>query len=136
VTENTDRDVEKSYPLADFVAELRRFADALEAGEGLEIDIEGERISVPAGAVLSVEHEREDGEEELEFQIKWTLAAAEGDDDDEEEDDEEEDDEAEEAAEAEEGEEEDDDEEEDGETDDESEEDEKSGETRAEEKAA
>ena len=129
MTENTDRDVEKSYPLADFVAELRRFADALEAGEGLEIEIDGERISVPEGALLSVEHEREDGAEELEFQIKWTLAAAEGDDEEEEEDDEEEDDD-----EAEEGEEEDD-EEEDGETDEESE-DEESEETKAEEKVA
>ena len=136
MTENTDRDVEKSYPLADFVAKLRRFADALEAGERFDIQIDGERISVPKGAIFSVEHEREDGEEEIEFQVKWTLAAAEGDDDEEEEeDDEEEGEEAEESAEAKDTDEED----EDGETDDESEEDEESEEaeeTRAEEKAA
>jgi amphi-Trp domain-containing protein len=110
VTENTDRDVEKSYPLADFVAKLRRFADALEAGERFDIQIDGERISVPKGAVFSVEHEREEGKEEIEFQVRWTLAAAEGDDEEEEQDDEEEDDE--------------------------SEEDEESEETRAKEKAA
>jgi amphi-Trp domain-containing protein len=117
VTENTDRDVEKSYPLADFVAKLRRFADALEAGERFDIQIDGERISVPKGAVFSVEHEREEGKEEIEFQVRWTLAAAEGDDDEEkEQDDEEEDDESEE--------------------DEESKESEEAEETRAEEKAA
>ena len=53
MTENTDRDVEKSYPLADFVAKLRRFADALEAGERFDIQIDGERISVrPMSSVM------------------------------------------------------------------------------------
>jgi amphi-Trp domain-containing protein len=109
VTEMTDRDVEKTYPLADFVAKLRRFADALEAGERFDIRIDGERIRVPEGAIFSIEHEREGGEEEIEFQVKWTLAAAaEGDDDEEEEADDEEDDEAEESDKAGEAEEEDD----------------------------
>jgi len=98
----TDRDVEKSYPLADFVAKLRRFADALEAGERFDIQIDGERIRVPEDAIFSIEHEREGGEEELEFQIKWTLAA--GADGDDEEEDEDEDNEAEESAEEEESE--------------------------------
>ncbi len=85
MTEKTDRDVEKSYPLAEFVSKLRRFADALEAGERFDIQIDGERIRVPKGAAFTIEHERGDGEEEIEFQVRWTLAAgAEGDDEEEE----------------------------------------------------
>ncbi len=66
-----DRDIEKDYPLPDFIAKLRRLADALESGERFEIQIAGERISVPVRARYNIEHEREDGEEEIEFQIKW-----------------------------------------------------------------
>jgi amphi-Trp domain-containing protein len=66
------RDIEKDYPLADFVSKLRRLADALEAGERFEIQIAGERIYVPARAQFNIEHERGDGEEEVEFQIKWS----------------------------------------------------------------
>ena len=66
-----DRDIEKDYPLPDFIAKLRRLADALESGERFEIKIAGERISVPVRARYNIEHEREDGDEEIEFQIKW-----------------------------------------------------------------
>ena len=68
---STQRDVEKAYPLADFVAKLRRLADALESGKRFTIQIAGERISVPARAVANIEHERNAGEHEIEFQIKW-----------------------------------------------------------------
>ena len=67
------RDVEKSYPLEEFIGKLRRLADALEAGERFDIQIAGERIWVPARAVYTIEHERGEGEEEIEFQIKWTA---------------------------------------------------------------
>jgi amphi-Trp domain-containing protein len=67
----TDRDIEKDYPLPDFVAKLRRLADALESGQRFEIQIAGERVSVPVRATFNIEHERGDGEEEIEFQIKW-----------------------------------------------------------------
>ena len=67
-----DRDIEKDSPLPDFIAKLRRLADALESGQRFEIQIAGERISVPVRARYNIEHEREDGEEEIEFQIKWT----------------------------------------------------------------
>lgn len=67
-----ERDLEKDYPLPDFVSKLRRLADALEAGERFEIQIGGERIYVPARATFNIEHERSDGEEEIEFQIKWS----------------------------------------------------------------
>ena len=66
-----DRDIEKDYPLPDFIAKLRRLADALESGQRFEIQIAGERISVPVRARFNIEHEREGGEEEIEFQIKW-----------------------------------------------------------------
>ena len=66
-----DRDVEKDYPLPDFIAKLRRLADALESGQRFEIQIAGERISVPVRARYNIEHEREAGEEEIEFQVKW-----------------------------------------------------------------
>ena len=69
-----ERDVEKTYPLPDFIAKLRRLADALEQGQRFEIQIAGERISVPVRAVYSVEHEREGDSEEIEFQIKWSNA--------------------------------------------------------------
>jgi amphi-Trp domain-containing protein len=66
-----DRDIEKAYPKADFIAKLRRLADALENGKKFEIRIAGERIYVPVKAELNIEHEREEGAEEIEFQIKW-----------------------------------------------------------------
>ena len=58
------------------VAKLRRLADALETGKPFRIQIAGERINVPARAQFSVEHERSDDEEEIEFQLKWSPAEA------------------------------------------------------------
>jgi amphi-Trp domain-containing protein len=64
-------DVEKTYSTPEFVAKLRRLADALENGTRFVITVAGERIAVPAGAVFNVEHEREGKNEEIEFQVKW-----------------------------------------------------------------
>ena len=69
----TARDVERIYSTPDVVAKLRRLADALESETPFRIQIAGERIRVPARAQFSIEHERGDGEEEIEFQLKWTL---------------------------------------------------------------
>ncbi|NCC22426.1 MAG: amphi-Trp domain-containing protein [Alphaproteobacteria bacterium] len=66
-----DRDIEKDYPADQFAAKLRRLADAIENNERFEIQIAGERIYIPARARFNIEHEREEGEEEVEFQIKW-----------------------------------------------------------------
>jgi len=66
------RDIEKVYDKPALAAKLRRLADALEFGERFEIQIAGERISVPVRAEYSVEHERGEEDEEIEFQIKWT----------------------------------------------------------------
>lgn len=67
------RDIEKTYSTKDFVAKLRRLADNLENQEQFEIQIAGERIYVPVRASYTVEHEREEGKEEIEFQIKWEV---------------------------------------------------------------
>ncbi len=78
-----DRDVEKMYSTPEVVAKLRRLADALESGNAFRIQVAGERIRVPARAEFSIEHERGDDEEEIEFQLKWPLAdvpASDGDD--------------------------------------------------------
>lgn len=68
-----ERDIERGYSNAEFVAKLRRLADAIENGERFEIQVGGERIYVPAKATFTVEHERSDSQEEIEFQIKWPL---------------------------------------------------------------
>jgi amphi-Trp domain-containing protein len=65
------RDIEKTYPARALAAKLRRWADALESGRPFTIQIAGERLHVPADARFSIEHEREGGEEELEFQLHW-----------------------------------------------------------------
>ncbi|MCY7271430.1 MAG: amphi-Trp domain-containing protein [Sphingomonas bacterium] len=67
------RDIEKDYPLVQFVEKLRRLADALESGQRFEIKIAGERISVPVRATFNIEHERGEKDEEVEFQIKWSV---------------------------------------------------------------
>ena len=65
------RDIEKTYSKRDFVAKLRRLADAIESGDRFAIQIAGERVHVPARARFNIEHERSVEEEEIEFQIKW-----------------------------------------------------------------
>lgn len=67
------RDIEKDYPAKHFVAKLRRLADCIEQGKRFRIQVAGERISVPPTAIINIEHERSDGEEEIEFQLKWPL---------------------------------------------------------------
>jgi amphi-Trp domain-containing protein len=68
-----DRDIEATYSATEFAEKLRRLADSIEEGTAFEIQIAGERIYVPKHASFSVEHEREDGVEEIEFQLKWTI---------------------------------------------------------------
>ena len=80
-----ERDVEKGYSTEQTVAKLRRLADALETGSPFRIQVAGERIRVPARAEFTIEHERGDDEEEVEFQFKWSLE--DGDDDGDDEDD-------------------------------------------------
>ena len=65
------RDLEKTYPRREFVAKLRRLADAIESKEPFTIQVAGERLRIPAAATFNIEHERAGGEHELEFQLKW-----------------------------------------------------------------
>jgi len=67
------RDVERIYSTEDVVAKLRRLADALEHDKPFRIQIAGERFWVPQRAQFSIEHERGDDEEEVEFQLKWSI---------------------------------------------------------------
>jgi amphi-Trp domain-containing protein len=66
------RDVERNYPPQQFVKKLRRLADSIERGKRFRIQVGGERISIPPNAVINIEHERDGGEEEVEFQLQWT----------------------------------------------------------------
>ena len=68
------RDITKEYPLKSFISKIRRLADGLEQGEQFVIQIANERIRVPKNAVVSIEHERGDGVEEIEFQIVWKTS--------------------------------------------------------------
>jgi amphi-Trp domain-containing protein len=67
------RDIEKNYPRRQFIAKLRRLADCLEDEERFRIQVAGERISIPPSATINIEHERGSSEEEIEFQLKWSL---------------------------------------------------------------
>ena len=55
MSHRVDRDIDKIYPRQEFVAKLRRLADALETEKRFEISIGGERI---------------------EFQLRWRNEAA------------------------------------------------------------
>ncbi len=70
-----ERDVEKVYARGEFVAKLRRLADAIEREEPFTIQVANHRFTVPADAEISVEHEKTAGQEELEFQLRWTPAS-------------------------------------------------------------
>jgi amphi-Trp domain-containing protein len=65
------RDIEKIYSTKEFVAKLRRLADALEGEQAFEIQVAGERLYIPTDAHFSIEHERDDDMDEIEFQVRW-----------------------------------------------------------------
>jgi amphi-Trp domain-containing protein len=66
------RDIEKDYPAKQFVQKLRRLADCIEQGKRFQIQLAGERISIPPRAVINIEHERGESNEEVEFQLRWS----------------------------------------------------------------
>jgi amphi-Trp domain-containing protein len=66
-----DRDLERTYSRAQFVAKLRRLADAIETGKAFNIQVASERLRIPANAAFNIEHERTKGSDELEFQVRW-----------------------------------------------------------------
>lgn len=75
MNDKPDRDIEKTYTARQFAAKLRRLADCIERDTPFTIQVANERIRVPRHAVFNVEHEREDGEEEIEFQLKWSRSS-------------------------------------------------------------
>ena len=70
------RDIERTYSRSQFVAKLRRLADALENERAFNIQVGGERLRIPERAVFNIEHEGADGVEELEFQLRWSDDAS------------------------------------------------------------
>ena len=66
-----DRDLTRACSRAQFVAKLRRLADAIESERAFTIQVAGERLHIPADAVFNIEHERSGNEQELEFQLLW-----------------------------------------------------------------
>jgi amphi-Trp domain-containing protein len=70
-----DRDLTRTYTRAQFVAKLRRLADAVESGRAFSIQVAGERLRIPADAVFNIEHERSGDQQELEFQLLWSAGA-------------------------------------------------------------
>ena len=73
MTRSTGQTFEKDYPAKQFVAKLRRLADCIEQDRRFQIQVAGERISMPPTAIINIEHERGEEDEELEFQLKWPL---------------------------------------------------------------
>lgn len=71
----SNRDVERSVNQQQFITTLRRLADALEAGESFRIQVMDKRFTVPADAQLSIEHEVEGTQEELELQLSWVTSS-------------------------------------------------------------
>jgi len=65
------RDIERAYPARQFAAKLRRLADAVESGKAFTLQVAGERLHIPADARFNIEHEREGGVDEVEFQLRW-----------------------------------------------------------------
>ena len=62
------------YDTEAVVAKLRRLADAIETASSFRIQIAGERIRVPAKRALSVRSTSAGAdEEEIEFQLTWSL---------------------------------------------------------------
>ncbi|MEL6300015.1 MAG: amphi-Trp domain-containing protein [Pseudomonadota bacterium] len=69
---NRSRDVEKEYSDAETIRKLERLVDCMKTGKPFEIQVAGERIYVPVRARFTIEHEVDEGEEELEFQFRWS----------------------------------------------------------------
>ena len=67
-----DVDVERTFAKKETAAKLRRIADAIESGKSFRIQVNGNRVRVPAGARIDIELQREEYEGgEVEVEIKW-----------------------------------------------------------------
>lgn len=62
---------EKGYSNKATAEKLRRLAESLEQGKAFEIQVDNQRIYVPADAEIDFEYEQIGDEKELEIEIKW-----------------------------------------------------------------
>ena len=53
------------------IAKMKRFIVALEKNKPFVIQVKNKKIRIPAEAEISIEFEKDDKGNELEFQIKW-----------------------------------------------------------------
>jgi len=49
------RDIEKNYSMKQFVKKLRRLADCIEQGRRFQIQVAGERVSIPSTAIINID---------------------------------------------------------------------------------
>lgn len=68
------RDVTKTYSTEQSIQKLERLVQALREDKAFEIQIDNQRLYIPAGAEFSIEHEQEGPIHELEFQFRWRDA--------------------------------------------------------------
>lgn len=69
-----DREIERTYTRAQFVAKLRRLADSIETKKAFTIQVANGRLRIPASAIFNIEHEHDGDTQELEFQVRRPLA--------------------------------------------------------------
>lgn len=62
---------EKGYSTKATAEKLRRLAESLEQGKAFEIQVDNQRIYVPADAEIEFEFEKVENICELEIEIKW-----------------------------------------------------------------
>lgn len=65
------RDVTKTYTTEQNIKKLERLVEALRENKAYEIQVDNERLFIPAGTEFSIEHEQEGPLHELEFQFRW-----------------------------------------------------------------
>jgi amphi-Trp domain-containing protein len=66
-----DRDVTITYSTQQTIAKLERLVAALRDNQPFEIQVDNQRLTIPAGSHISIEHEQEGPLHELEFQLRW-----------------------------------------------------------------
>ncbi len=64
-------EIERNVKPKTFAKLLTRIANALESDKQVSVTIKGNRVYLPKNARLSVVHEHEDDEHELELQFSW-----------------------------------------------------------------
>ena len=72
MSKETGRDVTKTYTTEQNIQKLERLVKALREGKAFEIQVDNERLYIPAGTEFSIEHEQQGPNHELEFQFRWS----------------------------------------------------------------